>query len=206
MAVLKRAVFNDGKLRCEWAAKSALLACYHDREWGEPLHDDQVHFEFLLLDGAQAGLSWRTILEKRENYRTAFDGFDPRKIARYDARKVRSLLKNAGIVRNRLKIRSSIVNAQVFLAIQEEFGSFNKYVWKFVGGKTIQNRWKTASKVPASTAKSDALAADLKKRGMSFVGTTIIYAYMQSAGMVNDHTINCFRHAELTRSRRRSRS
>ena len=203
MVVLKKAAFDNGKPRCTWGAKSALLTQYHDCEWGVPVHDDQVHFEFLLLDGAQAGLSWRTILEKRENYRAAFDGFAPRKIARYDARKVRSLLSNAGIVRNRLKIRSAIVNAQIFLAIQKEFGSFDDYVWQFVGGKTIQNRWKTADKVPASTAESDTLAADLKKRGMSFVGTTIIYAYMQSAGMVNDHTTDCFRHAELARGFRR---
>ena len=201
MSVSERVTFNDGKPRCEWAAKNAQLAEYHDREWGVPLHDDQVHFEFLLLDGAQAGLSWRTILEKRENYRAAFSNFDPRKIARYDTRKMNSLLNNAGIVRNRLKIRSAVANARVFLSIQKEFGSFDKYVWGFVGGRTIQNKWKSSSKVPASTAESDALSADLKKRGMSFVGTTIIYAYMQSAGMANDHTVNCFRHTELARGR-----
>lgn len=184
------------KRRCAWAQGSPLLADYHDREWGTPLHDDRRHFEFLLLDGAQAGLSWETILRKRENYRAAFDGFDPAKIARYGDAKIGALLADAGIVRNRLKIRSAIANARAFLAIQEEFGSFDSYVWRFVGGKTKRNKWNGASQIPASSKESDALSRDLKKRGMSFVGTTIIYAYMQSAGMVNDHLADCFRYRE----------
>ncbi len=185
---------SDGKKRCAWAQKSVLLAEYHDREWGTPLHDDRRHFEFLLLDGAQAGLSWETILKKRENYRAAFDGFNPRKIARYGDAEVCALLADAGIVRNRLKIHSAIANARVFLAIQKEFGSFDSYVWRFTGGKTMRNRWKTQLRIPTRSEESDALSRDLKKRGMSFVGTTIIYAYMQSAGMVNDHILSCFRH------------
>ncbi len=186
---------NTGKKqRCEWAQKSDILSQYHDREWGTPVHDDRLHFEFLLLDGAQAGLSWETILKKRENYRAAFDNFNPHKIARYGDAKIDLLLADAGIVRNRLKVRSAISNARAFLAIQKEFGSFDSYVWNFVGGKTILNKWKHKLQIPASGKESDALSRDLKKRGMSFVGTTIIYAYMQSAGMVNDHTVNCFRH------------
>ncbi len=193
---------EDGKKRCGWAVQHPMLTAYHDREWGLPVHDDRTHFEFLLLDGAQAGLSWKTILHKRENYRAAFSGFDPRKIAHYGEPEIHSLLANAGIVRNRLKIRSAITNAQVFLRIQREFGSFDAYVWAFVGGRTMQNRWRFMKQVPTSTAESDALSADLKKRGMSFVGTIIIYAYMQSAGMVNDHVTSCFRHAKLARGAR----
>ncbi len=161
------------------------------------MHDDRKHFEFLLLDGAQAGLSWQTILNKRENYRAAFDKFEPSKVARYDEPKIISLLGNAGIVRNRLKIHSAIVNAKVFLNIRKEFGSFDTYVWGFVSGSTIQNSWASYEDIPCSSTESDALSVDLKRRGMSFVGTTIIYAYMQSAGMFNDHTMDCFRYAEL---------
>ncbi|QMU56702.1 MAG: DNA-3-methyladenine glycosylase I [Candidatus Mycalebacterium zealandia] len=182
--------------RCDWAQGSDLLARYHDSEWGTPLHDDLRHFEFLLLDGAQAGLSWRTILNKRENYSVAFDSFNPQKISRYKDAKINKLLADEGIVRNRLKIHSAIKNARVFLQIQKEFGSFDSYVWRFTGGKTKVNKWKTQCQMPARTKESDALSSDLKKRGMSFVGTTIIYAYMQSAGMVNDHLVSCFRHKE----------
>lgn len=175
--------------RCHWA-KSALMMDYHDREWGVPVHDDRLLFEFLILEGAQAGLSWETILNKRENYRRAFDCFEARKIARYDARKVRALLKDAGIVRNRLKITATISNAKAFLAVQKEFGSFDKYIWQFVGGKPKVN---TDGKLPASSAESDAISKDLKKRGFRFVGTTICYAFMQATGMVDDHAAHCFR-------------
>ncbi len=170
------------------------MAEYHDREWGVPLHDDRGLFEFLILEGAQAGLSWETILRKRENYRRAFDRFDAVKIARYDKGKVRKLLADAGIVRNRLKIAASITNAGVYLAVQKEFGSFDSYVWSFVGGKPKKNSWRTSRKVPCSSAESDALSKDLKKRGFRFVGTTICYAFMQATGMVNDHALDCFRH------------
>jgi DNA-3-methyladenine glycosylase I len=177
--------------RCHWATKPAMIE-YHDREWGRPVHDDRVLFEFLILEGAQAGLSWETILNKRENYRRAFDRFDAKKIARYDKRKVRELLANAGIVRNRLKIAATISNAQAFLAVQKEFGSFDKYIWQFVGGKPLVNRWEKSTKVPARTAESDAMSKDLKTRGFRFVGTTICYAFMQATGLVNDHARDCF--------------
>jgi DNA-3-methyladenine glycosylase I len=183
---------NDGRRRCHWA-QGALMAEYHDREWGVPSHDDQALFEFLILEGAQAGLSWETILRKRENYRRAFDRFDAAKIARYDKRKVRALLADAGIVRNRLKIASSIANAAAFLAVQKEFGSFDSYVWSFVGGKPKKNSWRTSRKVPCRSLESDALSKDLKKRGFRFAGTTICYAFMQATGMVNDHALDCFR-------------
>lgn len=190
------------KRRCAWAANAgALDQAYHDREWGVPVHDDRVLFEFLTLEGAQAGLSWSTILKKRENYRRAFNGFDPRKVARYDAAKMRALMKDAGIVRNRLKIRSTVDNARAFLAVQREFGSFDVYIWRFVGGRPIRNRRSSAIKLPANTAESDAMSKDLKKRGFRFVGTTICYAFMQAVGMVNDHATDCFRHAK-SRSRR----
>jgi len=166
-----------------------------------PVHNDRVLFEFLILEGAQAGLSWSTILKKRENYRRAFDNFDARKISRYDSRKVKSLLADAGIVRNRLKIAATIQNAKAFLAVQKEFGSFDAYVWQFVGGKAIQNRRRSMKDVPAHTAESDAMSRDLLKRGFKFVGSTICYAYMQAVGMVNDHTVNCFRHKQVGRSR-----
>jgi DNA-3-methyladenine glycosylase I len=166
---------------------------YHDKEWGVPVHDDRVLFEFLILEGAQAGLSWETILNKRENYRRAFDRFNAAKIARYDRKKVRELLANAGIVRNRLKIASTISNAQAFLAVQEEFGSFDRYIWRFVGGKPKINHWKPGQRLPASTAESDAMSKELKRRGFRFVGSTICYAFMQATGMVNDHAADCFR-------------
>ena len=167
---------------------------YHDREWGKPVHDDRVLFEFLILEGAQAGLSWETILNKRENYRGAFDGFDAEKIARYDKRKVRSLLADAGIVRNRLKIAATISNAAAFLEVQREFGSFDRYVWQFVGGRPQRNKWATSRKIPARTEESDAFSKDLKRRSFRFVGTTICYAFMQATGMVNDHARDCFRY------------
>jgi DNA-3-methyladenine glycosylase I len=177
--------------RCHWATKPAMIE-YHDREWGRPVHDDRLFFEFLILEGAQAGLSWETILNKRENYRRAFDRFDAKKIARYDKRNVRELLANAGIVRNRLKIAATISNAQAFLAVQKEFGSFDKYIWQFVGGKPLVNRWEKSTKVPARTEESDAMSKDLKARGFRFVGTTICYAFMQATGLVNDHARDCF--------------
>jgi len=182
--------------RCAWARGELSLA-YHDNEWGVPVHDDRRLFEFLILEGAQAGLSWSTILNKRENYQRAFDHFDPRKVARYDARKVRKLLTDASIVRNRLKIESAVQNAKAFLALQKEFGSFDTYVWRFVGGTPRLNRWKSLREVPARTAESDALSRDLLKRGFKFVGSTICYAFMQAVGMVNDHTVDCFRAAPV---------
>ncbi len=184
------------KSRCPWP-KGDLYVQYHDREWGVPLHDDRALFESIVLDGAQAGLSWSTILNKRENYRTAFDNFDPVRVARYGKRKRDSLLANAGIVRNRLKIDSAIDNAQAFLAVQQEFGTFDAYIWSFVGGKPVQNHWKEMSQVPARTPESDAMSKDLKRRGFRFVGSTICYAFMQAAGMVNDHLVGCFRHKQL---------
>jgi len=183
-------------VRCAWAS-SELMIRYHDREWGVPLHDDGKLFEFLILEGAQAGLSWETILNKRENYRAAFDGFDARRVARYDRRKVAQLLKNPGIVRNRLKIASTVRNAQALLRVQEEFGSFDRYIWQFVDGRPRLNSWKARDRVPASTAESDAMSKALKKREFSFVGSTICYAFMQAVGMVNDHTVPCFRHDEV---------
>ena len=170
---------------------------YHDREWGVPQHDDRTLFEFLVLEGAQAGLSWSTILEKRDNYRRAFDRFDARKVARYDARKVRKLLADAGIVRNRLKIAAAIQNAKAFLAVQKEFGSFDAYIWRFVGGRPIRNAWKRLERIPARTPESDAMSKDLLGRGFKFVGPTICYAFMQAVGMVNDHLVDCFRYGEI---------
>ena len=180
-------------VRCAWPSND-LSILYHDQEWGVPQHDDRVLFEFLILEGAQAGLSWDTILKKRENYRTAFDGFDPAKVARYSRAKVQSLLRNEGIIRNRLKIASAIANAKAFLAVQKEFGSFDSYIWQFVGGKPRINQWRRGQKLPAQTAESDAMSKDLKKRGFNFVGSTICYAFMQATGMVNDHAVECFRH------------
>ncbi len=184
--------------RCEWARTEPSIA-YHDREWGVPLHDDRALFEFLILEGAQAGLSWETILKKREAYRLAFDHFDARAIARYDRRKVKALLAEPGIVRNRQKIAAAIQNAKAFLAIQQECGSFDAYLWRFVGGRPTPNAWRSRSEIPARTAESDALSRDLKSRGFSFVGSTICYAFMQAVGLVNDHTVECFRHAEIAR-------
>jgi len=185
--------------RCAWAGDDALYQKYHDTEWGVPVHDDQRLFEFLILEGAQAGLSWITILRKRENYRAAFDGFDARRIARYDADKIESLLKDTGIVRNRLKIQSAVINAQRFLQVQDEFGSFDRFIWQFVDGATIQNMRRSMADIPASTPESDAMSKELKRRGFKFVGSTICYAHMQATGMVNDHTTECFRHKELMR-------
>jgi DNA-3-methyladenine glycosylase I len=182
--------------RCAWAEK-ALSIEYHDREWGVPQHDDRVLFEFLVLEGAQAGLSWSTILEKRANYRRAFDRFDARKVAAYDARKVRKLLADPGIVRNRLKVAAAIQNAKAFLAVQKEFGSFDAYVWRFVGGRPLRNAWKTLKQIPARTPASDAMSKDLLGRGFKFVGPTICYAFMQAVGMVNDHLVDCFRYSEI---------
>jgi DNA-3-methyladenine glycosylase I len=170
---------------------------YHDKEWGVPIHDDRALFEFLILEGAQAGLSWSTILNKRPAYRAAFNRFDPRKVARYDEAKIAALLENAGIVRNRLKVRAAVRNAQAFLALQKEFGSFDIYIWKFAGGSPMQNRRRGLQDVPARTAESDAMSKDLAKRGFTFVGSTICYAFMQATGMVNDHVVDCFRHKEL---------
>ena len=182
--------------RCDWA-RNDLAIQYHDTEWGVPLHDDQRLFEFLILEGAQAGLSWDTILAKRENYRAAFDNFDARKIALYDEAKRAELLLNAGIIRNRLKIASAIRNAKCYLQTVEEFDSFDKYIWSFVGGKPIVNAWENANQVPASTPISDAMSKDLKQRGLNFVGSTIMYAFMQACGLVNDHLTNCFRYNEV---------
>jgi DNA-3-methyladenine glycosylase I len=189
------------KQRCIWAGSDTLYQHYHDTEWGVPLHDDQRLFEFLILEGAQAGLSWITILRKRENYRVAFDGFDATRIARYDANKIESLLQNAGIVRNRLKVEAAVVNAQRFLDVQKEFGSFDKFIWQFVGGKPKLNKWRSQNLVPATTPESDTMSKELKRRGFKFVGSTICYAHMQATGMVNDHTTECFRHAELLKQK-----
>ncbi len=183
-------------MRCDWA-KNDLAIHYHDTEWGVPLHDDQRLFEFLILEGAQAGLSWDTILRKRENYRLAFDNFDAEKIARYDEAKCAELLTNEGIIRNRLKIASAVRNAKSYLEIKEEFGSFDKYIWQFVNGKPILNAWENINQVPALTSISDAMSKDLKKRGFNFVGSTIMYAFMQATGMVNDHLVSCFRYKEI---------
>jgi DNA-3-methyladenine glycosylase I len=187
--------------RCTWAGDDPLYIRYHDTEWGVPLHDDRRLFEFLVLEAAQAGLSWITILRKRENYRQALDGFDPRRIAAYGDRKMAALLTNPGIVRNRRKIESAVRNARVFLEIQREFGSFDAYLWRFVGGRPKQNRWKTLKQIPAESRESQTMSKDFIRRGCSFAGPTICYAFMQAVGMVNDHLVSCFRHAELMRFR-----
>jgi DNA-3-methyladenine glycosylase I len=190
------------RIRCAWAGTDPLYVAYHDEEWGAPVHDDRRLFEFLLLEGAQAGLSWSTILRKRENYRRAFAGFDPAEVARFDDARIAVLLApSAGIVRNRLKIQSAVSNARAFLTVQGEFGSFDSYMWRFVGDRPIQNRWTMLSEIPVETAESRALSKDLIRRGFRFVGPTICYAHMQAVGMVNDHTMDCFRHAELGGSR-----
>ena len=188
------------KPRCSWAGTDPLYVAYHDREWGVPLHDDRKLFEMLILEGAQAGLSWITILRKREAFREAFDRFDPSKVAGYDQKRIRALLNNPGIIRNRLKIHAAVQNAQAFLNIAEEFGSFDRYLWQFVEGRPLQNRWGRGQDIPARTGESDALSQDLKKRGFKFVGSTICYAFMQAVGMVNDHLTTCFRHAEINRA------
>ena len=180
--------------RCAWAGDDPLYVRYHDEEWGVPQHDDRRLFEMLILEGAQAGLSWITILRKREAYRQAFDGFDPRKVARYDRRRTARLLENTGIVRNRLKIEGAVRNARVFLDVQEEHGSFDEYIWQFVGGRPKRNAWRSMKQVPASTAESDAMSRDLRGRGFTFVGSTICYAFMQATGMVNDHLVDCHRY------------
>ncbi|HWQ93994.1 MAG TPA: DNA-3-methyladenine glycosylase I [Gammaproteobacteria bacterium] len=182
------------KKRCAWVTTDPLYMDYHDREWGKPVHDDRLLFELLILEGAQAGLSWLTILKKRDHYRKAFDNFDARKIARYNAAKVKKLLADPGIIRNRLKIAATVQNAQAFFIVQKEFGSFDKYIWQFVGGKPVKNNWKSLKEIPAKTAESDAMSKDLEKRGFKFVGPTICYAFMQAVGMVNDHTMDCFRY------------
>ena len=186
----------DAKNRCGWA-KEGLMQRYHDKEWGTPVYNDRKLFEFIILEGAQAGLSWSTILNRREGYRKAFAGFDPEKVARYSVKKQEALLQNPGIIRNRLKVQSAVRNARAFLKIQEEFGSFSRYQWQFVDGKSLQNRLKTLKDLPVRTPQSDAFSRDLIQRGFNFVGSTIIYAHMQAVGMVNDHLISCFRHREV---------
>lgn len=185
-------------VRCQWATNELAIR-YHDEEWGVPVHHDRRLFEFLILEGAQAGLSWNTILNKRENYRAAFARFDPELVARYDRRKVQQLLRNPGIVRNQLKIASAVANAKAFLLTQEEFGSFDRYIWQFVGGKPRVNPWKSHRQIPARSQESDAMSKDLKSRGYNFVGSTICYAFMQAVGMVNDHVVDCFRHQPLAK-------
>ncbi len=186
-----------GLTRCPWPSHDPLMTAYHDQEWGVPIHDDRALFEFLILEGAQAGLSWSTILKKRPAYRAAFNNFDPRKVARYKETKIAALLANPGIVRNQLKIRATVRNAQAFLAVQKEFGTFDTYIWQFVGGKPIRNRWRNMQDLPARTHESDAMSKDLIKRGFTFVGSTICYAFMQATGMVNDHVVSCFRYKQL---------
>ncbi|CAM3541142.1 DNA-3-methyladenine glycosylase I [Marinicrinis lubricantis] len=185
------------KQRCGWVNQESLYIAYHDQEWGVPVHDDQKLFEMLILEGAQAGLSWWTILQKREHYRRVFDGFQPERVAAYDEAKLEALLEDPGIVRNRLKIAAAVQNAKAFLAVQQEFGSFDAYIWQFVGGAPRVNAWKELKDVPVTTAESDAMSKDLKKRGFKFVGSTICYSFMQAVGMVNDHVSDCFRHKEL---------
>jgi DNA-3-methyladenine glycosylase I len=188
--------------RCGWVGlDDSLYQDYHDKEWGVPVHNDRLLFEFLILEGAQAGLSWGTILRKRENFRRAFDGFNPRKVAKYDGRDLKRLLKDAGIIRNRLKIESAIKNARAFLEVQKEFGSFDEYSWPFVGGRPIVNKWRTLKEIPATSAESEAMSKDLLGRGFRFVGPTICYAHMQATGMVNDHVTSCFRYRELVDAR-----
>ena len=183
-------------IRCRWPSNPLSIA-YHDKEWGVPVHNDRTLFEFLILEGAQAGLSWDTVLKKRENYRRAFAKFDPQRVSRFDCRKIKALLKDPGIIRNRLKIESTISNAQAFLQVQKEFRSFDAYIWTFVNGKPLQNSWSTHKRLPASTSLSDAMSKDLKKRGFRFVGSTICYAFMQAVGIVNDHSTTCFRYQQL---------
>jgi len=183
--------------RCKWAQTDPLYIAYHDTEWGVPRNDDRALFEFLILEGAQAGLSWLTILKKRQNYCRAFDNFEPVKISRYDPQRIGELLSNSGIIRNKLKIEAAVQNARAFLEVQETFGSFNAYIWKFVGGVPVKNSWKALAQVPAMTPESIAMSRDLKLRGFKFVGPTICYAYMQAVGMVNDHVVNCFRYDEI---------
>ncbi len=187
----------SGKKRCAWAeGGNELYLQYHDREWGVPVHEDRKQFEFLILEGAQAGLSWSTVLNKREGYRKAFANFDPVKVARFSEKKIETLIQNPSIIRNRLKITAAVSNARAFLAIQKEFGRFDTYIWAFVGGKPLQNRWKAMADIPATSPESEALSKDLKQRGLKFVGSTILYAHLQAAGLVNDHLVSCFRYRE----------
>jgi DNA-3-methyladenine glycosylase I len=186
--------------RCPWAEGSDLERAYHDHEWGRPVHDDRLLFEFLVLEGAQAGLSWSTILKKREGYRRAFDNFEAAKVAAYSGAKIARLLEDPGIIRNRLKVRAAVTNARAFLAVQKEFGSFDAYIWQFVGGRPIRNAWQSLQQIPASTPESEAMSRDLKRRGFTFVGPTICYAFMQAVGMVNDHLIDCFVYDGIVRS------
>jgi len=185
--------------KCTWALSSPSEQQYHDLEWGVPVHDDRLLFEFLVLEGAQAGLSWATILNKRDNYRNAFDNFNVERVASYDDKKINALLANSGIVRNKLKINSAVTNAQAFLAVQREFGSFDSYIWQFVDGRPLHNAWESATDIPVSTQISNLMSKDLKKRGFKFVGSTICYAFMQATGMVNDHTVDCYRYGEIKR-------
>ena len=191
---------RDSKTRCGWVSDDPIYIDYHDHEWGMPIYDDRLLFEFLILEGAQAGLSWLTILKRRENYRLCFDHFDAEKIANYDANTYKKLLENPGIIRNRLKIQSVITNAKAYLAVKQAFPNFSDYIWQFVDGKPIQNQWKSHHQIPVNTVQSDKMSKDLKKRGFKFVGTTICYAFMQAVGMVNDHLTCCFRHAEVKRN------
>ncbi len=188
----------DKQTRCPWPSGDSLYIKYHDKEWGLPLHNDKKLFEFLVLEGFQAGLSWRTILYKRKNFRKAFDNFDFNKIAKYDKKKINSLMKDAGIIRNKLKIESAVQNAKAFIKVRKEFGTFDKYIWAFVNNKPIQNNFKSLNEIPAKTELSDTISKDLKKRGFKFVGSTIIYAHMQATGMVNDHLVSCFRHRQIS--------
>ena len=192
---------RDTERRCAWAGETPLMVAYHDKEWGVPVHDDRTLFEFLILEGAQAGLSWRTVLNKRENYRKAFSNFDAKKIARYGARDLKRLLSDAGIIRNRLKIAAAILNAQKYLEVQKEFGTFDRYVWQFVGGKPINNKINSLKEIPATTGISDIMSKDLQRRGFKFAGSTICYALMQAVGMVNDHEVTCFRHGIISSKR-----
>ena len=184
--------------RCDWPGEDELYVRYHDEEWGVPVRDDLVHFEFLILEGAQAGLNWLTILKRRDGYRRVYEGFDPKKVAQFDEQKVQDMLQDTGIIRNKLKVRSSIKNAQVFLKIQEEFGSFDSYIWGFVDNQPVQNNYKSNADIPATSELSDRVSKDLKKRGMSFVGSTIMYAHLQATGIINDHITSCFRHSTLS--------
>ena len=185
--------------RCSWVGSDPLMLRYHDREWGVPVHDDRKHFEFLILEGAQAGLSWSTVLRKREGYRRAFSDFDPEEVARYTVKRIQKLLGNPAIIRNRLKVESAVRNARAFLAVREEFGSFDSYCWRFVERRPKWNRWKAPRQIPATSPESDAFSKDLKRRGFRFVGSTIVYAHMQAVGMVNDHLVDCFRYREIRR-------
>ncbi len=194
---------KQNKPRCAWAKDDEQYLYYHDHEWGVPVYDDRLLFEYLILEGAQAGLSWLTILKRRQNYKKAFDNFDAKKIARYSDKKLKLLITDSGIIRNRLKIQATVINAKAFLAVQKEYGSFAEYIWQFVKGKPQQNNWRSSKDVPASTDISLALSQDLRKRGFKFVGSTICYAFMQAVGMVNDHTLNCYRHKQLSKSKRK---